>query len=135
MSFIYLKYLPLVLVAFLVFSFIYFKNSARFKTALAKYWALRPKLRYRFSHLLYSAFILLLLIATLDLRGPEETIEGSVSDQKTLIVIDTSSSMLAEDVRPNRFEKALMLAKHFVRRAYGHQVGIVVFSDIQKIID
>jgi Ca-activated chloride channel family protein len=42
--------------------------------------------------------------------------------------------MLAEDVRPNRFEKASLLAKHFIKKAVGHQISIVVFSDGQKRI-
>ena len=134
MSFMYAKYLPAVIIILVIFFYFYFKAGLRFRTALETYWALRPKLRYHLSHVFYLAFVSLLLVAAMDLRGPEESIEGSVSDQKTLIVIDSSSSMLAEDVRPNRFEKAIMLAKHFVKSAYGHQVGIVVFSDIQKML-
>ena len=40
--------------------------------------------------------------------------------------------MLAEDVRPNRYQKALIMAKHFVKKAVGHQIAIVLFSDIQR---
>jgi Ca-activated chloride channel family protein len=40
--------------------------------------------------------------------------------------------MLVEDVRPNRFKKAIMMARHFVKRAAGHQISIVVFSDTHK---
>lgn len=134
MTFLYGKYLPIVLVVIIVFILLSMRAGKKFDQALKTYWSLKPKLRYRLSHLLYLLFVSTLVIATLDLRGPEETIEGSVSDQKTLILIDSSSSMLAEDVRPNRFEKSIMLAKHFVRNAYGHQVGIVVFSDIQKML-
>jgi Ca-activated chloride channel family protein len=42
--------------------------------------------------------------------------------------------MLAEDVRPNRFEKGLLLAKHYLKKSVGQQVSIVVFSDKQKRI-
>ncbi len=134
MTFLYLKYLPLAIIVLVLFTFLYLKAARDFKGALRTYWDLRPKLRYNLSHVFYLSFIALFVLAALDLRGPEETIEGSIGDQKTLIVIDASASMLAEDVRPNRFEKAIMLAKHFVRGAYGHQVGIVVFSDIQKML-
>ncbi len=134
MTFMYLNYLPLLIIVLVIFVFLYFRAARTFKAALRTYWDLRPKIRYNISHLFYLSFIILLLVAAMDLRGPEETIEGTIGDQKTLIVIDSSASMLAEDVRPNRFEKAIMLAKHFVRGAYGHQVGIVVFSDIQKML-
>lgn len=134
MTFMYIKYLPAVIAIFALFFLLYLRAAKNFRQALKTYWDLRPKLRYNISHVFYLSFIAFLLIAAMDLRGPEETIEGSVGDQKTLIVIDSSASMLAEDVRPNRFEKAIMLAKHFVKSAYGHQVGIVVFSDIQKML-
>ena len=53
---------------------------------------------------------------------------------KTIILVDSSASMLAEDVRPNRFKKALLLVKHYVKKAVGQQISLVVFSDNQKRI-
>lgn len=73
-----------------------------------------------------------MLISLLDLRGPEERIKSSIPDQKTIIILDSSASMLAEDIRPSRFSKAIQMARHFVKNAAGHQISIVLFSDIQK---
>src|SRR5690606_28054376 len=42
---------------------------------------------------------------------------------------DISASMLAEDVRPNRIGKAIMLAKHYVKNAVGQQISVMIFSD------
>lgn len=86
-----------------------------------------------------SSFFLLsgifaLGLASLDLRGPEEKIQADIPDQKTLILIDSSMSMYVEDVRPNRFKKALLLARHFIRNSAGHQISLGVFSDTQKQI-
>lgn len=75
-----------------------------------------------------------ILFSLLDLRGPEEKIKSNIPDQRTIIVIDSSASMLAEDVRPSRFVKSLQLARHFVKNTAGHQIAIVLFSDIQKRI-
>lgn len=72
------------------------------------------------------------MLALLDLRGPEKKIRASLPDQRTIILLDSSASMLAEDVRPSRFVKSLQIARHFVKNAPGHQVSIVLFSDIQK---
>lgn len=73
-----------------------------------------------------------LLIASLDPRGPEEKVESKVPDQKTIIIIDSSASMLAEDVRPNRYKKSILMARHFIKKAFGHKVAVVLFSDTQK---
>ena len=78
--------------------------------------------------------VILLMLAMLDLRGPEKLIQSQVSNQKTLILIDTSASMFVEDVRPNRFEKALLLVKHYVKKSIGQKISIAVFSDFQKTI-
>jgi len=48
--------------------------------------------------------------------------------------VDTSASMLAEDVKPSRLKKAALIAKHFARKAAGHQISIVAFAEIQKKI-
>ncbi|WP_198011890.1 VWA domain-containing protein [Bacteriovorax sp. BAL6_X] len=69
-----------------------------------------------------------------DLRGPEELVESNIPNQRTLILIDNSLSMLVEDIRPNRISKAAIIAKHFVKNAYGHQVALSIFSDIQRKI-
>ena len=45
-----------------------------------------------------------------------------------LIALDTSNSMLAEDVLPNRIERAKLAIKDLVKKLYGDRVGLVVFS-------
>jgi Ca-activated chloride channel family protein len=75
-----------------------------------------------------------LLLSLLDLRGPEEKIKTEVPTDRTIILIDTSASMLAEDVKPSRLQKAALIAKHFARKAAGHQLSIVAFAEIQKKI-
>lgn len=49
-------------------------------------------------------------------------------------MIDASTSMNVEDIRPNRFERAINLSRHFVKRSAGHLISIVLFSDIHKRI-
>ena len=45
-----------------------------------------------------------------------------------LIAIDTSKSMLAEDVRPNRLERSKLAVKDFVHNLKGDRVGLIAFS-------
>ncbi|EQC43206.1 VWA domain-containing protein [Bacteriovorax sp. Seq25_V] len=98
------------------------------------YWFFKPTLSKKLSIVLYIIAFCILAIGLGDLRGKEEIIEGNIPTQKTLVLIDTSASMLVEDIRPNRIKKAVLLARHFIRNSYGHQVSLGVFSDIFKQI-
>ena len=44
------------------------------------------------------------------------------------IVLDVSNSMLAEDIRPNRLERAKMAISSLVDRLQGDRIGIIVFA-------
>lgn len=45
-----------------------------------------------------------------------------------LIALDTSNSMLAEDVLPNRLERAKLAVKDLVKKLRGDRVGLIAFS-------
>lgn len=45
-----------------------------------------------------------------------------------LIALDASNSMLAEDVLPNRLDRAKLAIKDLVKKLHGDRVGLVVFS-------
>lgn len=45
-----------------------------------------------------------------------------------LIALDTSNSMLAEDVKPNRLERAKLAIKDFVKKVKGDRIGLIAFS-------
>ncbi len=45
-----------------------------------------------------------------------------------LIALDTSNSMLAEDVLPNRLERSKLAIKDLVKKLYGDRVGLIAFS-------
>jgi Ca-activated chloride channel family protein len=45
-----------------------------------------------------------------------------------LILIDTSKSMLTEDVKPNRLERAKLAVKDLLKKLKGDRVGIVAFA-------
>ena len=54
--------------------------------------------------------------------------EGKRSGLDILIAVDTSRSMLVEDVEPNRLEYAKEAVKGFVRQLKGDRVGLIAFS-------
>ena len=134
MNFNQLTYWPGLLVLFLVFAVVVLIFEKRFFSFIKTYWFFK---RSFFSYL--SSFLLILgigglLLSLLDPRGPEERIKTAVPKDRTIILLDTSASMLAEDVKPSRLEKAVLVAKHFARKATGHQLSIVAFAEIQKKI-
>jgi len=132
MSFINKDFIVIVLVSFVAISFLTLHFEKKFFQWVKSFWFhKRSKLSY-FSSFLYLLGLGLLLVALLDLRGPQEKKQGQVSDQKTLILIDSSLSMLVQDVRPNRFQKAIFMARHFIKKASGHKISIVLFSDNTK---
>lgn len=134
MSFIYgdFKFLIIGLVIVLAWAFIKYEKSSQ--NWITTYWFYKKSWTSKLSFFLFLMSISLFLFSLLDFRGPEKKIKAIVPEQKTIIMIDTSASMLVEDVRPNRYQKALLVARHFVRKAAGHQVALVLFSDNQKRI-
>ena len=45
-----------------------------------------------------------------------------------IIAVDTSKSMLAEDVKPNRLERTKLAISDFVRHLHGDRVGLIAFA-------
>ncbi|RLB95690.1 MAG: hypothetical protein DRH50_03415 [Deltaproteobacteria bacterium] len=45
-----------------------------------------------------------------------------------IIAVDTSKSMLASDVKPNRLERAKLAIKDFTRHLQGDRVGLIAFA-------
>ncbi len=121
-----------IIVVILVYTFVFFRTRKRIENFVFLTWFRRKTKIYSFRKIIYLCGVALLLISLLDFRGPEEKIESDIPDQKTIVIIDSSASMLAEDVRPNRFQKSLIMARHFVKKAYGHKIAVVLFSDQQK---
>lgn len=134
MNFLHLNYLPGILLAFVAFVFIVFVLERRFFALVQRYWFYRRSFFSYVSSALFLAGTGGLLMSLLDARGREERIKTPVPKERTLILIDTSASMLAEDVKPSRLQKAALLAKHFARKAAGHQIAVVAFSEITKKI-
>jgi Ca-activated chloride channel family protein len=126
------KALENILAEFIVFSLYQWRINSKFFQWVQLHWFYKKSKKQAFGNFLYIVGMGLLLVSLMDLRGRESKIKSNIPDQKTIILIDSSSSMLVEDVRPNRFQKALLLARHFVKEAPGNQIAIMLFSDFQK---
>lgn len=132
MNFLKLEFFPYYVLAGGLLSAFVLWYEARFFKWVAQHWFMkRAPLQVASTVCLVAGFLFIGVIA-LDPRDKEIKVKGRVKQEKTVILIDTSTSMLVEDVRPNRLEKAVLIAKHFVRKAVGHHVSVMVFADITK---
>lgn len=134
MNFLRMDLLPYILISLFIFSFGLFYYQRKFFKIVKLYWFYERSYFHYLSSLLYIGAIFLLTLALLDPRGADEKIKVEVPESKTIILIDTSASMLAEDVQPSRLSKAVLVAKHYARKAAGQQIAIVAFAEIQKKI-
>lgn len=134
MNFNQLSFWPALLVCFVVFMVIVVLLERRFFRLIRTYWFYNRSFFSYLSSLLFLVGMGGLLFSLLDIRGPEEKIKTEVPQDRTIILMDTSASMLAEDVKPSRLQKAALIAKHFARKAAGQQISIVAFAEIQKKI-
>lgn len=134
MNFLNWSYLPFLIATFVALALIVLYYEKKFFSLIHRYWFYRRSTFSWISSLLFLGGMAGLLLSLMDARGPEERIKTPVPKQRTIILIDTSASMLAEDVKPSRLQKAVLIAKHFARKAAGHQLSIVAFAEIQKSI-
>ncbi len=96
---------------------------------------LRQKLmpRYRDSewqvrmvHLLLVLFLVVLALARPQWGEEKKQVERKGID--VIFMLDTSLSMLAEDIKPSRFEKSKLEIKTFLTHLKGDRVGMVAFA-------
>lgn len=83
-------------------------------------------------HWLNKALVLTgLTFLILALARPQDkltTIERNAEGIDIVMVLDMSSSMKAEDLKPNRFEAARDVAKQFVDKRISDRIGLVTFA-------
>jgi Ca-activated chloride channel family protein len=77
---------------------------------------------------LLIAAIGLLAIGLINIQKPVEEAGGGIKGLDVMIALDVSNSMLANDVSPNRLEKARLLASKLIDTLQGNRVGIIAFA-------
>lgn len=77
---------------------------------------------------LYIASVVLILIALARPRFGEHTIELQAKGVDVVILLDTSRSMLVEDVAPSRFARAKLEILRLLDKLEGHRVALVPFA-------
>ena len=81
--------------------------------------------------LMQIIFVLMLVFTILGLSRPRlvDTLEETkIEVVDIILVLDISSSMLAEDFKPNRLEAVKNTAKTFIENRKGDRIGLLVFA-------
>lgn len=86
----------------------------------------RLKSWIKFLIILTSLALIILAAANLQIGTRLEEVKQSGID--IFIALDVSLSMSAEDIKPNRLEKAKMQISNLVRKLHGDRIGLIIFS-------
>lgn len=126
-------YLLLLLPAALVWY--WFKGSKGFPTFQISDLSIFPKKRRRWKeYLLYATWLLrlitfsFLVIALARPQSSSSRQDINVEGIDIVMAMDISSSMLAEDFKPNRLEASKDVAEDFIKGRINDRIGLVVFS-------
>ena len=134
MEFLYPNFLFLI-PFFLVLVFLkkfFFKRNLSIQVSnfnsLKKNFGYRGKIKVFLIQLLFISAIVSLIIglARPRISSVDKNITVEVID--IVLVLDTSSSMLAEDFKPNRLEAVKEAAKEFIQNRNGDRIGLLVFG-------
>ncbi|HEX8357865.1 MAG TPA: VWA domain-containing protein, partial [Segetibacter sp.] len=83
---------------------------------------------YNYKFLLVAVALVLCILASANLRTPKEGNTGNRSGVDVMIALDVSNSMLAQDVKPNRLERAKQLLNSITDKMGNNRMGMVVFA-------
>ncbi len=92
---------------------------------------IKPSIRQRLIHLPFLLRLISIGLVILALARPQSSSsEKSISTEGIDIVIalDVSTSMLAEDFKPNRIEAAKSTALQFIENRKDDRIGLVIFA-------
>ena len=109
------------------------KLSGRVKYSTLKHMKNMPiSLRQRLRKYLFFLRVAVIALVILDIARPQSgTRQQEITTEgiDIMLVMDVSSSMLAEDFKPkNRIEAAKLVAKEFVEGRTNDRIGLIIFA-------
>lgn len=126
--------IPVITLLLITLAYFYFKKQNRLlKTIVATHAPNFPLLCFNPSKKVFK-YTLLIIASTALLASFSRPYCGtSLIEQKSkgidvLFAIDTSKSMLAQDIKPNRLERSKYAVLDFLNHLQGDRVGLIAFS-------
>ena len=81
-----------------------------------------------FAFALRTIAIALIIVAVARPQSYDKWKNTSTEGIDIVLALDISSSMLAQDLKPNRLEAAIDVAENFIRKRKNDRIGLVVFA-------
>ena len=108
----------------------YFEGTMRISSSSLLEGSFRKRGEFRYKIVLYLKILTLALIivAIARPRKIDQLQMTKVDVVDIILVIDISSSMLAEDFKPNRLEAVKEAAQNFITNRQGDRIGLLVFA-------
>lgn len=125
-----LLFLPLLAMAHYAWNYRKRRNLKRYGDPLLLKTLMKDVSRFRreLKFWLFQASLLFLIIAIARPQYGTRVDTRKRSGIEAIIAMDISNSMLAEDVRPNRLEKAKMMVSNLVDNMTDDKIGLIVFA-------
>ena len=130
-EYFHLYWLVPVLIVFFIWAFQYKKRLLKRlgdEELIARLTASVSKTKQIWKTVLVIFSFVVLVFALADPQIGTKLEEVKREGIDIFIALDVSKSMLAEDVAPNRFEKAKHEISQFIERLQGDRVGLIIFS-------
>jgi Ca-activated chloride channel family protein len=86
-----------------------------------------PK-NYNSKFFLLTTALALCIVGAANLRTPKQGVAGNRSGIDVMVALDVSNSMLAQDVKPNRLERAKQVLNKIIEKMGDNRMGLVVFA-------
>ena len=105
-------------------------SSLRFST-LRPFQQIKPTLRERLRHVPFVLRMVLVVAVIVALARPQKTSDTSTVYAEGIdivLLVDISTSMLAEDFQPNRIQAAKDVALNFIDGRTNDRIGLVIFA-------
>ncbi len=109
-----------------------FNNSPGFQVSTTSgFYGTRRTWRQYLIHILFAFRILGMALLIVALARPQSTTQSrnvNIEGIDIVMALDVSSSMLAQDLRPDRLEAAKDVASDFIEGRPDDRIGLVIFS-------
>lgn len=83
---------------------------------------------YNYKFILILAAIAFCIIGAANIRTPKQGSTGDRAGIDVMVALDVSNSMLAQDVKPNRLERAKQVLNKVIAQMGNNRMGLVVFA-------
>lgn len=125
-----LAIVPILFLLYYVFK-IWVNNEAGKLSEAALFKKLSPHFSWARKHLKFGLLLVALVFICIAWANPQwgnkkEKVRAQSSD--VFIALDISQSMMAEDISPNRLERAKRLTQNIVRSLKGNRIGLIYFA-------